>query len=69
MPKFNYVALDARGQESVGVLEAATSNDVIAQLRQSGYFPTSVLEEGKAAERAAAKKKMPKTVAAQKAAG
>jgi type IV pilus assembly protein PilC len=67
MPKYNYVALDARGQESVGVLEAATSNDVIAQLRQSGYFPTSVIEEGKAASARSAKKKMPKTVAAARA--
>jgi type IV pilus assembly protein PilC len=49
-------------------LEAATSNDVIAQLRQSGYFPTSVIEEGKAASARSAKKKMPKIVAAQKAA-
>ena len=47
MPKFNYVALDARGQESVGVIEASTSNDAVGQLRQSGYFPTSVIEEGK----------------------
>jgi len=47
MPKFNYVALDARGQESTGVLEAASSNEAISQLRQSGYFPTSVTEEGK----------------------
>jgi type IV pilus assembly protein PilC len=59
MPKFNYVALDARGQESVGVLDAPSSNDVIAQLRQSGYFPTSVIEEGKAATARAAKKKAP----------
>ena len=65
MPKFNYVALDARGQESTGVLEAPSSNDVIAQLRQSGYFPTSVIEEGKAASARAAKKKSPKTVAAR----
>ena len=56
MPKFNYVALDARGQESVGVLEAPTSNDVIAHLRQSGYFPTSVLEEGKGPAPKAGKK-------------
>jgi len=60
MPKFNYVALDARGQESVGVIEAANSNEAIGQLRQSGYFPTSVVEEGKgsipkAARKAAAK--------------
>jgi type IV pilus assembly protein PilC len=68
MPKFNYVALDARGQESAGVLEATSSNDVIAQLRQSGYFPTSVIEEGKAATARAAKKKSPKSVAARSAA-
>ena len=67
MPKYNYVALDARGQESVGALEAATSNDVIAHLRQSGYFPTSVTEEGKQSAKAA-KKKTTKTVAAKAAA-
>lgn len=52
MPKFNYVALDARGTESVGVVEAASSNEAIGQLRQSGYFPTSVVEEGKGGPRA-----------------
>src|SRR5881396_2643190 len=45
MPRFNYVALDARGQEASGLLEAASSNAVISQLRQAGYFPTSVIEE------------------------
>jgi type IV pilus assembly protein PilC len=45
MPRFNYVALDARGQEASGLLEAASSNAAISQLRQSGYFPTSVIEE------------------------
>jgi len=68
MPKYNYVALDARGQESVGVLEAPSSNDVIAQLRQSGYFPTSVIEEGKAASARTAKKATPKAVAARSSA-
>ena len=47
MPRFEYIALDARGQESRGVIEATTSNDVVGQLRQAGYFPTSVVEEGK----------------------
>ncbi len=56
MPKFNYVALDARGQESVGVLEAANTNDAIGQLRQAGFFPTSVLEEGKGGTSKAVKK-------------
>ena len=45
MARFNYVALDARGQEASGLLEAASSNAAISQLRQSGYFPTSVIEE------------------------
>ena len=47
MPRFNYVALDVRGQESVGLIEASNTNDAVGQLRQAGYFPTSVHEEGK----------------------
>ena len=47
MPRFNYVALDARGQEATGLLEAASSSAAISQLRQAGYFPTSVIEEAK----------------------
>ena len=47
MPRFNYVALDARGQESTGLIEASNTNDAVGQLRQAGYFPTSVYEEGK----------------------
>jgi len=56
MPRFNYIALDARGQESTGLMEAGSPNEVIGQLRQAGYFPTSVFEEGKggAAARSAA---------------
>jgi len=30
------------------VIEASSSNDAVGQLRQSGYFPTSVVEEAKA---------------------
>src|SRR6267143_3936430 len=61
MARFNYVALDARGQEAAGLLEAASSNAAISQLRQAGYFPTSVIEEaisspdGKEARQRAAK--------------
>jgi type IV pilus assembly protein PilC len=46
MPRFEYVALDARGAESTGVVDAATQNDVVSQLRQQGFFPTSVVPEG-----------------------
>src|SRR5437016_8057090 len=45
MARFSYVALDTRGQEATGLVEAPSSNAAISQLRQSGYFPTSVIEE------------------------
>ncbi|MEY5011932.1 MAG: hypothetical protein RLZZ253_3071 [Verrucomicrobiota bacterium] len=65
MPRFEYIALDSRGQQSEGVIEANSANDVVAQLRQSGFFPTSVLEEGKGG---AAVKQTKKTQKAIKAA-
>jgi len=46
MPRFTYIALDSRGQESTGLVEALSTNDAIGQLRQAGYFPTNVYEEG-----------------------
>ena len=49
MAKYEYIALDARGQESRGVIEAPNPNEAVGQLRQAGYFPTSVVEEGKGA--------------------
>jgi type IV pilus assembly protein PilC len=47
MPRYSYVALDARGQESAGVIEAASQNEAVGQLRQAGYFPKTIAEEGK----------------------
>ena len=49
MPRYTYVALDSRGQESTGLVEATSTNEAIGQLRQAGYFPTNVFEEGKGA--------------------
>jgi type IV pilus assembly protein PilC len=66
MPRFNYIALDARGQESNGTVEANTANDVVAHLRQSGFFPTSVVEEGKGGAPKAGKKKDKNAPAATK---
>ncbi|HET9419457.1 MAG TPA: type II secretion system F family protein [Chthoniobacterales bacterium] len=51
MPRFAYVALDGRGQESTGSVEASSSNEAIGQLRRAGFFPTSVYEEAKAGGR------------------
>jgi type IV pilus assembly protein PilC len=47
MPRYSYVALDARGQESAGVIDAASQNEAVGQLRQAGYFPKTIAEEGK----------------------
>jgi type IV pilus assembly protein PilC len=47
MPRFTYLALDSRGHESSGLVEAASTNEAIGQLRQAGFFPTNVYEEGK----------------------
>src|SRR4051812_38250310 len=73
MPRYTYVALDARGQESTGLVDANSTNEAIGQLRQAGYFPTNVFEEGKAAGRdgkavKAAKKAKPIKAAAAPAA-
>jgi len=51
MPRFQYVALDSRGQESTGLVEANSENEVIGRLRQAGFFPTGVYEEGKGPSR------------------
>src|SRR6202035_3749386 len=70
MPRFQYIALDSRGQESTGLVEAASSNDAIGQLRQAGYFPTSVYEEGKSVSTdGKAARKAAKPVATPKAKG
>src|SRR4051812_45428515 len=46
MASYNYVALDSRGQESTGLIEASSTNEAIGQLRQAGYFPTKISEQG-----------------------
>ncbi|MGI8437481.1 MAG: type II secretion system F family protein [Chthoniobacterales bacterium] len=70
MPRYTYVALDARGQESTGLVDANSTNEAIGQLRQAGYFPTNIFEEGKAGPREAkpAKKKVKAVKAATDAA-
>jgi len=63
MPSFAYTALDARGQEVSDTLEAGSEPEAVAALRQAGYYPTSVVEAGKAAkaaERGKAGAKAPK---------
>lgn len=63
MPRYNYVALDSRGQEAAGVIEADSQTEAVGQLRQAGYFPKSIFEEGKGGKAAAKAAKATKTAA------
>ena len=68
MPRYTYIALDSRGQESTGAVEASTTNAAISELRRAGYFPTHVYEEGAvgATPPKAARQKKPKAPAAER---
>ena len=46
MPKFRFVAMDSKGKESEGVIEAENQTRAIAVIREKGLFPTSVVEVG-----------------------
>ncbi len=53
MPAFSYVALDIHGEEIKGFLEATNLNTATAQLRDMGYFPTTIKEQTGAAGKGA----------------
>jgi type IV pilus assembly protein PilC len=55
MPTFQFVAMDATGQEIKDILEAATEEEAQATIRQMGYFVTKI--SVKKARKAAAEKK------------
>src|SRR5665213_506158 len=47
MPKYNYIALDARGNESKGSLEVGSQNEAIGRVKEMGLFPTRITEADK----------------------
>jgi type IV pilus assembly protein PilC len=47
MPNFHYTALDAKGEQSEGVVSANSEAEVIQQLRAQGFYPTAIQQEGK----------------------
>jgi type IV pilus assembly protein PilC len=59
MPKYSYVALDNRGQESKGVIEVASQNEAIGRVKEMGLFPTKIFEAEKVKEKGAKKAKAP----------
>jgi type IV pilus assembly protein PilC len=44
MPKFKFVALDAKGKETQGEVDAETQTAALGKIREKGLFPTSVVE-------------------------
>jgi type IV pilus assembly protein PilC len=55
MPRYNYVALDARGNETKGTIEVGSQNEAIGRVKEMGLFPTKITEADKP-EKAEAKK-------------
>lgn len=44
MPSFSYTAIDARGSEKSGLLDAPNADQAIASLKAKGLFPTGVTQ-------------------------
>ena len=54
MPRFRFVAMDAKGKESEGVIDAESQSQAISMIRSKGFFPTRVSEVGTAQARTGA---------------
>jgi type IV pilus assembly protein PilC len=66
MAKFEYIAVNAKGEETAGAIEAGSKDDAINKLRGAGLFPTQVAPEG---QLTAAVKKTKRATAASKTKG
>ena len=60
MANFEYIALDAKGEETTGSIKANDEADAISQLRKQGLYPTQVAAAGKGGVSSAAKRKAKK---------
>jgi type IV pilus assembly protein PilC len=47
MANFHYSALDAKGEQTTGVVAANSEAEAVQQLRTKGLYPTQIQEEGK----------------------
>ena len=56
MPKYEYVALDQKGNETKGSIEVASQNEAIGRVKEMGLFPTKISEAGKVQDKVAGKK-------------
>src|SRR5471030_2479248 len=59
MPKYDYTALDQKGNETKGSIEVASQNEAIGRVKEMGLFPTKIAEAAKVQDKASAKKAKP----------
>ncbi len=57
MPKYTYIALDARGAETKGSIEAGSQNEAISRVKDMQLFPTKISEADKEDKSASKKAK------------
>lgn len=57
MANYQYAALDHKGEQQIGTIQANTQEDAIAQIKGKGLFLTEIVEQGKGKLQAAANKK------------
>ena len=62
MPKFNYVAMDAKGKETRGNLDAKNQSEALARLQEMNLFPTKVTEAVQSSSKGKNSKGAPKRV-------
>jgi type IV pilus assembly protein PilC len=56
MPKYDYEALDSRGNKQEGSIEVASQNEAIGRVKEMGLFPTKIAEAAKVQEKSSGKK-------------
>lgn len=71
MPRFKFTAMNAKGSETEGVVDAASQSEAVTQIRGKGLFPTKVVEmdSGARGPAKAAPKNAPRTAPGPKGAG
>ena len=55
MPNFQYIAMDAKGEQTSGTIEASNESEALSKLRQGGLYPTQIALAGQKAKKAAKK--------------
>ena len=70
MPKYDYVALDQKGNETKGSIEVTNQNEAISRVKDMGLYPTKIVEADKVQDKASGKKgKAPAKKAGKKGGG